>query len=358
RFDFEIPLNCWNKFVGIIPSLILIKLVTFAYFDLYRGMWRYTSLNDLTNIVKASIVSSFLLVGWVFFRTQFINIPRSVFLIDLSLTLIFIAGLRVITRISFERLHEHTSFKEFFKYFLQSFKKDATPAKKLLIIGAGGCGEKILREIRDNSSMKFKVIGFLDDNSSKIGRKLHGVSVVDKIENLESIVQGCGVDQIIISIPSVDAVRMRYIVELCKKSGVEFKTVPGMGELINGKVTVNAIRKVEYRDLLGREPVNLDDEKIGGYLGNRTVFVTGAGGSIGRGLCNQILRYSPERIILFEIAESSLYEIDLDLRRVFPDVDVVPFLGDIQNKEELETAFDQYKPDIVFHAAAYKHVPM
>jgi len=151
---------------------------------------------------------------------------------------------------------------------------------------------------------------------------------------------------------------MRYIVGLCKKSGVEFKTVPGMGELINGRVTVNAIRPVEYRDLLGRQPVNLDDKKIGEYLGGRTIFVTGAGGSIGRGLCDQILRYSPERIILFERAESSLYEIDLDLKRVFPNVEVIPFLGDITNKKELENAFEQYLPDIVFHAAAYKHVPM
>jgi len=358
RFDFNIPLNFRNNFIWIIPSLILIKIFIFACFDLYRGMWRYTSLSDLMNIVKASIISSLILVSWVYFRTKFINIPRSVFFIDLSLTLIFITGLRVFTRIGFERLHQYTSFKDFYKFYLQSFKKNGASAKKLLIIGAGDCGEKILREIRDNSSIKFHVIGFLDDNSSKIGRKVHGVLVMDKISNLEIIVKSYGIDQIIISIPSADASRMRTIVELCRKTGVEFKTVPGMGELINGKVTVNAIREVEYRDLLGRDPVNLDDEKIGKYLGNRTIFVTGAGGSIGCGLCNQILRYNPEKIILFERAESSLYEIDLDLKRVFPNIEIIPFLGDIQNKSELENAFDQYEPDIVFHAAAYKHVPM
>lgn len=358
RFDFDIPLFFWNEFIWIIPGLILIKIITFAYFDLYRGMWRYTSLNDLTNIVKASIVSSVSLAGFVYFKTEFIGVPRSVFLIDLSLTLIFITGLRALTRISFERLHEYNGFKEYLLSLIHLFKKSSTSSKKLLIIGAGDCGEKIYREIRDNASIKYEVVGFLDDDYSKIDRKLHGILIIDKIDNLQSVVERYFVEQIIISIPSADAARMREIVSLCKKSSVEFKTVPGMGELINGKVTFNAIREVEYRDLLGRKPVNLDDEQIGNYLGNRVVFVTGAGGSIGTGLCHQILRYSLKKIILFERAESSLYEIDLDLKRIFPNVEIVPFLGDIQNREELETAFDQYKPDIVFHAAAYKHVPM
>jgi FlaA1/EpsC-like NDP-sugar epimerase len=342
----------------MIPSFILIKIIVFSYFDLYRGMWRYTSLNDLVNIIKATVISSFILGGWIFYKTHFVSIPRSVLLIDLSLTLLFISGLRVLTRISFERLNEHANFKEFFISFIQSFQKSSGSQKRLLIVGAGDCGEKLYREIHDNSSIKSKVVGFLDDDPAKVGRKLHGVLVIDKIINLESVVKGYNVEQIIISIPSTEASRMREIVGLCKKSGVEFKTVPGMGELINGKVTVNAIRSVEYRDLLGRKPVNLDDEKIGEYLGSRTIFVTGAGGSIGRGLCDQILRYSPKKIILFERAESSLYEIDLDLKRVFPDVKIIPFLGDITNREELEKAFEQHSPDIVFHAAAYKHVPM
>ncbi|MCD4743896.1 MAG: polysaccharide biosynthesis protein, partial [Desulfobacteraceae bacterium] len=148
RFDFQIPIFFWDKFVWMIPSLILIKISVFVYFDLYRGMWRYTSLNDLINIVKASIASSLLLGGWVFYRTQFVGVPRSVFLIDLSLTLLFISGLRVTTRISFERLHGHTNFKEFFVSFIKLFEKSSVPGKALLIIGAGDCGEKIYREIR------------------------------------------------------------------------------------------------------------------------------------------------------------------------------------------------------------------
>ncbi len=358
RFDFNIPSVMWDKFLWIIPSLIIIKIGAFIFFDLYRGMWRYTSLNDIINIIKASIVSFIVLVGWVYFKTEFVSIPRSVFLIDLALTLIFITALRAAARISFERLHEFANLKEFFSSFIQSFKKNPVSAKKLLILGAGDCGEKIYREIRDNSSIKYKVVGFLDDDPAKIGRKLHGILVIDEIKNLKSVVNEYGVEQIIISIPSAKASRMRAIVNSCKKSGAELKTVPSMGELINGKVTVNAIRKVEYRDLLGRKAVHLDDKKIGEYLGGKIVFVTGAGGSIGRGLCHQILRYFPEKIILFERAESPLYEIDLDLKQAFPDIEVISLLGDIQSYKELEKGFEEFTPDIIFHAAAYKHVPM
>jgi FlaA1/EpsC-like NDP-sugar epimerase len=201
-------------------------------------------------------------------------------------------------------------------------------------------------------------VGFLDDDIAKIGRKIHGVSVLNIIDELEHTAESTEVSDVIIAIPSANAKRMRHIVDLCKKADVNFKTVPNMGELIDGKISISAIRNVEYRDLLGRDPVNLDKKEIGNYLGNKRVLVTGAGGSIGTGLCRQICRYSPEKIILFERAESPLYEIDLELKKSFPGVGVVPVLGDIQNKEELYKIFKQTKPDIVFHAAAYKHVPM
>ena len=172
------------------------------------------------------------------------------------------------------------------------------------------------------------------------------------------VVEYTGVKDIIISIPTVSASRMKQIVNLCNKSNVEFKTVPSMGELIDGKISISSIRNVEYRDILGREPVVLDTIEIGKYLSEKTVLVTGAGGSIGTGLCKQICRYHPKTLVLFERAESPLYEIDLELKKNFPDLTIIPVLGDIQNRDELETVFELTKPDIVFHAAAYKHVPM
>ena len=227
-----------------------------------------------------------------------------------------------------------------------------------IIIGAGDCGQKICREINDNSSIHFNVVGFLDDDPGKIGRKIHGISVFDGIENMGYAIKSTGAVEAIIAIPSLGAERMRTIVELCELCGIKYKTVPSLGELINGKVSVKSIRDVEYRDLLGREPVHLDQKSIGRYLGNKIVIVTGAGGSIGRGLCKQICQYSPDKIILFERAESPLYEIDIELKKEFKHIDVIPVLGDIQNKNELENVFTEYQPDIVFHAAAYKHVPM
>jgi FlaA1/EpsC-like NDP-sugar epimerase len=202
------------------------------------------------------------------------------------------------------------------------------------------------------------VAGFLDDDKSKTGRRIHGVPVLGTIDDIETIAPGMGIEDVIIAIPSAGSGRMRQIVDLCKKADVNFKIIPDMGELIDGRIDISAIRNVEYRDLLGREPVQLDKEKIGKYLNQRTVLVTGAGGSIGTGLCRQICRFSPKKIILLERAESPLYEIDLELKKNFTRVEVVPMLADIQDKMELAGIFSRFQPEIVFHAAAYKHVPM
>jgi FlaA1/EpsC-like NDP-sugar epimerase len=321
-------------------------------------MWRYTSLNDLINIIKASIVSTFIIIVFVLYLTRFEHISRSVFVIDWCLTLMFIAGLRLFVRLCFEEFTEKITLKDVKFALLKIFRKHVGSGKGALILGAGDYGQKVCREFNENPSVKSRVLGFLDDDRSKIGRKIHGVPVLNVIEEVVQTVKATGAEDVIIAIPSLSADRMRHIVELCKTANVNFKTIPNLGELINGKIDVTSIRKVEYRDLLGREQVKLDQDQIGKYLGGRRVFVTGAGGSIGTGLCRQICRYSPEKIILFERAESALYEIDLELKKSFQDVEVVPVLGDIQNRKELYKVFHLVQPDIVFHAAAYKHVPM
>ena len=358
RFEFRIPGSHFEKFSAVLPYALLIKLVLFYYFDLYIGMWRYTSLNDLLNVIKASTAASVLLVIFVLWRYRFEGFSRSVFLIDYFFTLISIAGLRVGTRLAFEKNSRRNGRKGAVKNFLSVLKKEAFESSRVLIVGAGDCGEKILREINDNASIRYKVVGFLDDDPGKTGRKIHGIPVIDKIDGLSRAVESFAVSEVIIAMPSAGASRIRKILEHCKNCGVNFKTVPGMGELINGRVTVNAIREVEFRDLLGRQPVSLDQEKIGAFLKGKTVFVSGAGGSIGKWLCRQICRFSPARLILFETAESPLFEIDLELKRNYKDVGVIPQLGDIQHREELENVFDAFDPDIVFHAATYKHSPI
>ena len=358
RFEFNIPVSQVQSFKTLLPYVLGIKLALFYYFDLYIGMWRYTSLNDLFNVIKASTAASALLALYVLWQYRFEGFSRSVFLMDFFFTVISIAGLRIGTRLVFEQAARGGGARETIKNFFSVLKKEAGAAQRVLIIGAGNCGEKIFREIKDNASIRYKVVGFLDDDPAKIGRKVHGVPVVDRIDRLNRVIDSLAVSEVIIAMPSVNAARMREILGYCKTCQARFKTVPGMGELINGQVTVNAIREVEFRDLLGRQPVNLDQEEIGAFLTGRTVLVSGAGGSIGQGLCRQICRFFPKRLILFERAESPLYEIELELKNHYKDVTVIPQLGDIQRMDELENIFSAFEPEIVFHAAAYKHVPM
>ncbi len=358
RFDFIIPQEQWDSLISILPFLFCMKLFCFYFFDLYKGIWRYTSLNDLVNIVKASTAATVGIIVLILYVNRFENISRSVYIIDWCLTVILIIGTRVFIRLCFSKFTEDIGLKEIKDAFLQIFKLRHNQGNRVLIIGAGDCGETVCREFRENASIKSYVVGFLDDDKSKLGRKIHGIPVVGKIDDIERIVESAGIEDVIIAIPSIGPDVMRHIVSLCEQVDVNFKTVPDMGEIIDGKIKLSSIRDVEYRDLLGRKPVKLDRRKIGEYLGKKVVLVTGAAGSIGSGLCKQIGRYAPEKIILFERAESPLYDLDLELKKLFQNIEIIPVLGDVQNKEELSKTFERFNPHIIFHAAAYKHVPM
>jgi FlaA1/EpsC-like NDP-sugar epimerase len=350
RFDFEIPKKPWISFKKVLPFMIMVKVISFYFFDLYRGMWRYTSIADLLNIIKASTVSSLIIISFVLFITRFIHFSRSVFIIDWFLTILIISGFRLAIRLYFDLLREDQPVQIAIRAVFKPRGKRHTDSKNLLIIGAGDCGEKIYREIRDNARLFYNVVGFLDDDTSKVGMKIHGIPVRGYIKDLEAIAKNVRADEILIAIPSADSQQMRRIVAHCERSGIESKTIPGMGELINGKVTVNAIREVAYRDLLGREVIKLDEAKIGAYIEGKSVLVTGAGGSIGSELCRQICRFRPEKIVLYERAETP--------NQSFMDVEVFAQLADVRDRNQLEKAFEAAKPQAVFHAAAYKHVPM
>ncbi|OGR12189.1 MAG: capsule biosynthesis protein CapD [Desulfobacula sp. GWF2_41_7] len=358
RFDFILPEYAKEKFFNMLPYVLCVKIFYFYFFDMYRGMWRYTGINDLLNVVKASTLGSLTIIAVILYVNRFENVSRSVFIIDWCFTLISIAGLRVITRLAFEQFTENISVQDLKEVFFKLFRVIPKHSKGVIIIGAGDCGEKICREIIEDASLKYHVEGFLDDDGSKSGRKIHGIPILGEIDGVADAVRSTGAQEVIIAIPSLGRERMRQIIHTCKAADIVFKTVPSMSELINGKVTISSIRPVEYRDLLGREPVNLEKDKIGDYLGGKTVLVTGGGGSIGSELCKQICKFNPEKVILFERAETPLYEIDLELKKEFPHLIILPVLGDVQNEREIEAVFETYAPDIVFHAAAYKHVPM
>ncbi|MBT3310419.1 MAG: polysaccharide biosynthesis protein [Desulfobacterales bacterium] len=358
RFDFDIPSERILIYKQVFPFVLLVKCAFFYYFDLYRGMWRYTSIADLANVIKAASFSTISIVSFFLFNSRFEGLSRSVFAIDWCFTVLFIAGFRLIIRLYFEYASEERVWLKIVNSFSEFFLRKTVDSKRIIIIGAGDCGEKIYREIRNNSQLRYKIIGFLDDNPAKVGMKIHGIPVLGNISQIKSVVAKVKADEAIIALPSATSQEMRCIVASCEESGMKFRTVPGYGELINGKVTLNALRDVAYRDLIGREVIKLDEEKIGAYLTGKNVLVTGAGGSIGSELCRQICKFKPQRIILYEIAESPLYDIDLILRRDFNNITIIPFLADIIDKHQLQMAFEKFQPQIVFHAAAYKHVPM
>ncbi|MCD6271701.1 MAG: polysaccharide biosynthesis protein [Deltaproteobacteria bacterium] len=358
RFDFNIPDYMQGMFLKILPVLLLIKITCFYFFDLYRGMWRYTSVEDLLNIIKASTVSSLLVIAYILFSSRFIGVPRSVFIVDFGFTVLLIAGFRLSVRFYFEHFTGDSVRMILSRFSKGLFRTGMADTVNLLIIGAGDGGEKIYREIRDNSKLLYHVVGFLDDNHVKLGKKIHGIPVLGSIKDIGAVMKKAGADEALIAIPSAGAEKMRKIVEICKASGIIFKTVPGIGELLSGQVSISAIREVSYQDLLSRDVIRLDKDKIGDYLEGESVLITGAGGSIGSELCRQVCRFNPLNVILYERAESPLYEIELELKKRFKSVAVVPMLADIRDKKQMEHVFEQYNPQTVFHAAAYKHVPM
>jgi len=358
RFEFSIPSQNLVLLYKSLPVIILVKTISFYFFDLYRGMWRYTSIADFFNIIKASTISSFLIISFILFTTRFEGFSRSIFVIDWCFTILFITGYRITIRLYYEQSNGEGSWLNVVHNLIGFVTSKESEGKRIVVVGAGDCGEKICREILNNYKLRHNIVGFIDDDPEKIGKKIHGIPVLGSIREIKIYLQKTKADEVLIAIPSATSKEIRKIIDICKDCGATFKIIPGYGELIDGKVTVNSIREVAYCDLLGREVIRLDDKKIGGYLKGKRVLVTGAGGSIGSELCRQICRFKPESVILYERAESPLYEIELDIRHGFPGTRCIAVLADVKDMGELNKAFITHKPHVVFHAAAYKHVPM
>lgn len=350
RFEGHIDPAQWTNIKTILPVIIILKIFIFYFFKLYRGMWRYTGITDLINILKAALISSAIIVVAIVAVNRFQGFSRSVFILDGLLTFIFIAGNRLAFRLYYQRKSSLN--------FATQRPSVQNRRKKLLIIGAGDAAEKVVREIKDNRSLPYKVLGFLDDNHVKIGNMIHGIPVLAPISELHEVIAKAGPQEILIAIPSAKRDQINTIVELCRTSGVSYKTVPSMGEIINDKVSIKSIRDVSYKDLLGRPPARLELEKIEEILTEQTILITGAGGSIGSELCRQILRFNPGQIILLDAGEENLYQIEMEILHEHGFDNYITILGKVQDKDLLDDIFHHYKPVIVFHAAAYKHVPM
>ena len=351
RFIGLIPHLEFHLLVMILPWVIGVKLTTFFLMGVYRGMWRYTSLEDAMCLLRASLLASAIILSGLMLFNRSVGYPRSVFVADCIFTLFFCGGVRAGIRLTFSAMPS----------LFSRWKSDASPSPRqgrLLIIGAGNSTDKLIREVRERKSSPYQIVCCLDDDKAKQHRSMLGIHVYGPISRLAHFAERFKATEVVISMPSVSGDRLRSIIAICEKSGLPYKTLPSLGALIDGDVTINDLRPVNIEDLLGRPPVTLDTLGIGQYLTHKTVVVTGAGGSIGSELCRQIIRFMPATLVLIDASEFNLYHMEMELRKNPEHPEIVPVLGHVQDRPLMENVFARHRPQVVFHAAAYKHVPM
>jgi FlaA1/EpsC-like NDP-sugar epimerase len=346
RFDFNIPfyLTTLLTYKNLL-SILLLKIFCFRLFSLYRGMWRYTSVWDMFNIIKANTIATICLIIIANYFVGFENVSRSLFVIDFILT----TGIVCISRLGIRMFFSHIS--SFFVY-----KSSRNIKKKILLIGAGDTGQTILRQTLQKYIGPIEVVGFLDDNPKKIGRELHGIPIIGSVDIISNI--NILFDEIYICVPSASRKQLRMIVEECKKTNKPFKTLPSLSELMEGKVSLSQFREVSLVDLLGRKEITLDKSAINKFIKGKRVLVTGAGGSIGSELVRQCIKFEPSVLVMMDISELNLFEIDREILSDDSTILFKPVLSDIRDYSVVDQVFNEFKPQVVFHAAAYKHVPM
>ena len=341
RYNMDsIPEVYLDSCITLLPYVFIVQLIVNFSIGMHRGEWRFASLPDLALIIKAVIfgTASVALTAFVITRLNFV--PRSVFIFYAMLLLAGMAGSRLTYRWIKDRHFSKTS------------------GRKVVILGAGAAAEQLVRDLRRHYSDQYNIVAFLDDDEKKIGRQIHGVPVSASCDVVAETVEKWGVDLALIAVPSATDDEMQRLVGLCRDANIEYKTLPGVHELLSGKVSLHDLRKVKIEDLLGREPVDLDWHRIKSSLAGTTVLITGAGGSIGSELSRQLSAVGPKKIILFDQSEYNLYSIESELKETFPEINIMPILGDIADKIALRSLFQAFEPELVFHAAAYKHVPL
>jgi len=326
---------------------LIIKIPTYYFFGLYRRLWIYASTGELrlitAAVTTASVLTSGVMLLLISMGMVLPGMPRSALGIDWLLSLILIGGSRFALRI----LAEQSA----------TFRSNGK-TKRAIIIGAGDAGALVVRELQRSSQLNLVPVGFLDDDPAKQKHSIHGVTVIGRVNDLENAVDQQDIDEVIIAIPSAPGQLVRMVNDVCRLKGIPSRTMPGIYELIGGKVNVSRLREVDITDLLRREPIRVNDEAVGAALEGKRVLVTGAGGSIGRELCRQIARRNPSELVLLGHGENSIFEILLELEYDYPDLTLHPVIADIRNDERLAQIFNQHQPQIVFHTAAHKHVPL
>jgi FlaA1/EpsC-like NDP-sugar epimerase len=343
RFDFEVRPYYQEMLQETIAFVVAIKLAVFIAFGFYQRWWRYVSTRDMWRVLAGVGVASVLAIAAVYFfyPVERLRLPRGVALMDPLLLLAFVAGSRLLARTVIERPKAGLMAR----------------GKEVLVVGAGDAAQLMIREMQRNPTLNYTPIGLIDDDPRKRGMRLHGVRVFGTTHDLPRILRDNRPDEVLIAVPSAPGELRQRVVEAAQAEGVPVKTLPGLHELIAGDLNLaGQIRPVQVEDILGREPVEVDLPTVAAYLKGKTVLVTGAGGSIGAELCRQIARVQPARIVLFDNAETALFDIERELVDAREFTASIPVLGDVTNRAKLRHVFERYRPDVVFHAAAYKHV--
>lgn len=339
RFVGDIPPEFMQQCILFSVISSLFSAATMLYFQMYNRIWQYASVGEMISIFKAVVISCVL----SYFATNLIfdtRIPISIFARNVETILLLLGGVRFVWRI-----------------YRDNYKK-RTDLHKALIVGAGECGMLIAKELRYNSQLKIYPFAFVDDDIRKMKLQVYGLSVIGSRHDIPALVELHQIKEIIIAIPSLSKKETSDIIEICKKTKAKLKIIPPLQDIIQGKVSLNTIRNVQVEDLLGRDPIDIDLTGISSYVTNKVVLVTGAGGSIGSELCRQIATFCPDKLILLGHGENSIYTIEMELRRVYPKLNMESIIADVQDRDRIDEVFGEFRPNVVFHAAAHKHVPL
>lgn len=348
RFDFSynsIDAIYLESMYRYLPIHILTTVLIFYFCKMYHSLWKFISIHELGYIILANIVSFFMQIAG--FHLMQYPIPRSYFFLEILLQTVMVVGIRFSYR-----------FCRYLKEAREQRFGCGEPQKRVMIIGAGDAGRAIIKEILDSRHLTMKVCCVIDDDCNKEGRYINGIPIIGDRSVILKNVEKYKIDKIILAIPSASKEERREILEICKMTKCELKMLPGMYQLIDGELNIGKLRDVEITDLLGRDPIQVNLDEIMGYVEQKIIMVTGGGGSIGSELCRQIAMYNPKQLIIFDVYENNAYEIQQELKRHHPELNLVVLIGSVRNTHRMETVFEKYRPDIVYHAAAHKHVPL
>lgn len=343
RFDFNIPIEFINPFKLFIFIFTALSLISLYFSKVYHSIWRYASISDLFGIIKGFSISILVSVIIIYFSPlNLVPFSRGVFIITVVNSVFCIGGTRFLWRV--------ISGNE--------IKESNKELKKALIIGAGEAGLMVVKELKRTNGLKVNPVGFVDDEPLKYQRYINGLPVLGNRHSIPTLVENYNIDEIIIAIPSAPKSVIREIVQICKETKANLKTLPGLYEFIEGKLNISNIRDVDVEDLLGRETVQVNLDEIAGYMTSKVVLVTGAGGSIGSEICRQACRFNPKKLILLGHGENDIFDMEIELRQNFPNQIIETEIADIKDKAKMTFIFENHSPQVVFHAAAHKHVPL